>query len=50
MSVDDLFSSLEKQRKCVIKYRDKMHNEEHTKMGFILPFFQSSRVQYACSR
>lgn len=40
MSVDDLFSSLEKQRKCVIKYRDKMHNEEHTKMGFILPFFK----------
>lgn len=40
MSVDDLFSSLEKQCKCVIKYRDKMHNEEHTKMGFILPFFK----------
>ena len=40
MSVDDLFSSLEKQRKCVIKYRGKMHNEEHTKMGFILPFFK----------
>lgn len=40
MSVDDLFSNLEKQRNLVAKYKDKMHNEEHTKMGFIIPFFR----------
>ncbi len=40
MSIDDLFSSLKKQSSYVQKYRNILCNEEHTKIGFIIPFFK----------
>lgn len=40
MSIDDLFSSLKKQSSYVQKYRNILCNEEHTKIGFIMPFFK----------
>lgn len=48
MSIEDLFSSLEKQSSFVSRYKDKMYNEEHTKLGFIIPFLKSLGYNVHC--
>lgn len=48
MSVEDLLSSLQKQSNFVSKYKGTMYNEEHTKLGFIIPFFKSLGYNMHC--